>query len=62
MQNLTSFNPLQPTKVPSPILVIPEVRVKLVNPLQPKNASSLISLIPAGRVKLVNPLQPSDVL
>ena len=58
MQNLTSFNPLQPLNAPSPISVIPAGRVKLVNPLQPLNAPVPISVIPAGRVKLVNPLQP----
>ena len=57
MQNLTSFNPLQPSNASSPILVIPAGRVKLVNPLQPLNASEPIEVIPAGRVKLVNPLQ-----
>ena len=34
MQNLTSFNPLQPRNAPEPIEVIPSGRVKLVNPLQ----------------------------
>ena len=58
MQNLTSFNPLQPSNAENSIQVIPAGRVKLVNSLQPQNAPSHIEVIPAGRVKLVNLLQP----
>ena len=61
MQNLTSFNPLQPRNAPEPIEVIPSGRVKLVNPLQLANAFSPISVILAGRFILVNPLQSENV-
>ena len=62
MQNLTSFNPLQPRNAPEPIEVIPSGRVKLVNPLQPLNAELPISVTLDGMFILVNPLQYTYLL
>jgi hypothetical protein len=48
-------NPVQPEKVPSPMLVRPEGIVMLVNPLQPLKAPSPMLVTLEGIVMLVFP-------